>query len=239
MSTEIVQYKPSTELKKIVKTAIAKLDAARDHVVNGRDTYVYADTALTSASSDLKKLKAFEKIATSDVAAELKTRKDYFAASKKALEAAKTILGGKLQVWNARQEAVAAAAQREANKAAVEVEKAAKKAAADATKDLPVEVRKAAVQMAEDTSAPATIIKSATPVGTTKYRDHWVVEVDDLGAAIKHIAKNLGTPLDPDNKSLDFLLPNTSVLNAKAKSIKVEGELIPGFRIVNARIPVN
>lgn len=239
MTTEIVKYTPSTELKKIVKTAEAKLDAAKDHVVNGRDTYVYADKALTSASDDLKKLKAFEKIATSDIATELKTRKDYFAAAKKSLTAARQILGGKLQTWNARQEAVAAAAQEAANKAAKEVAAAAKKAAVEATANLAPEVQKAAVQAAEDLDLPAPIIKSATPTGTTRYRDHWVVEVDDFATAVKHIAKNLGTPLDPDNKSLDWLLHNESVLNAKAKSIKVEGELIPGLRIVNKRIPIN
>ena len=138
------------------------------------------------------------------------------------------------QTWNKRQEAVAKAAQEEADKAAA---KLAAEAIAKVVKDNEgnsAEVLSVALQeAAEDEIAPPVIL-AATPKGGTKYRDHWIVEVDDLGLMIEHIAANYAS----NPKLLDFVTANQTVLNALAKLTKSEGALMPGARIVNDRIPV-
>jgi hypothetical protein len=206
---ELTVWKPSTELTELVEGAQAQLELASAHVVNSLQTYEFADKDLTSVAGDLKKLEAMKVTATMDLKALLKARTDYFNPAIKALEAAKNILRQKMGAFNKRQEAVAKAAQAEAQQAADELD------------------------------VPAPIIQSATAnVGGTKYRDHWNYKVTDWTALVQYVMANINNEVHGQRVS-DWLSPNERVLKAMAKSVRKEVEVAPGLEIVNDRIAVS
>ena len=96
------------------------------------------------------------------------------------------------------------------------------------------DAQEAATKAAIEQDMPAPTILPATPKGNTTYRDKWEAEIVDFGVVIEHIAKHYAT----NPKLLDMILPNTSVLNAIANTVKKEGKMIPGINIVNNRIAI-
>lgn len=113
----------------------------------------------------------------------------------------------------------------EALEKAMEAETAGKKTEADAIL--------ASVQpppVAPPPPPPPPVVKEVPlrPAATgVSYRDNWKAEVNDLTLLVKAVAEG--------KASIDYLLPNTVMLNALAKN-KKEAMAIPGVRAWNDRV---
>lgn len=160
MSKALAKFDPTDEMQSIIKSANAHLELAKAHTVNSIETYEFADKDLKTIATDLKFLEALEKEAVGVLKVAVKERTDYFAPAKKSLKLAKDVMRTKLSEYNRRQEAVAAAAQKDADAAA------------------------------QDLGVAPPKIEVATPIGNTTYRDKWEYEIVDMGLFIEHIAQH-------------------------------------------------
>lgn len=199
--SEVARLEPN--IMKMIEWAPTQLALAQSLEVRDMQSYDAGDGALTEFSADLKTLEAAKEQAVRPLRDVLKQIGDVIDPAIKALKDAKSLLATRLGNYNRKQEAIAKQAQATAVKEA--------KAAGF---DTVVEVK------------PATAER-----GTTKYRDHWTFEIEDLDKFLMFCAGS------DDHRHL--IMPDEKKLRALSSSLKKEYTGIPGLKVFNKRIAVN